>query len=297
VNPALVGITTPAGALAAESQRWLRVAAPPVSQSYPGQSTQGGPNDNWAAQMWSSFFVTELAGCKQVVITIAMLFGAGWNVGCSGKTISPQTFTDTTGKGNVPTPMDLADVAAGKWDPMFRPVFRMIAATYPNAIIRIGQEDWGNWYAWAGRLNEALRILARNHLIALALEESLGFRFVWDVARTGPGGYDPRLTGLNGAQHVDYVGFDLYDNMGALSNALNIINGAAAFGGRINKPVIVCEWGLQGKDDPAWATGVWDALEATPEIVGALYYDKDKSALSLYPKAGPIVAGAMAKVL
>jgi hypothetical protein len=289
-----IGITCASGQLASESAKWLKVPFPPISQSYPGQDTVAGPNNNWALQMWSNYFVTELTGCKQVVITLPLLFGTGWNIGCTGHTMSPQAPTDTTGKGNFPTLMTLTDVAAGAWDNMYRPCFKMIAAKFPSAALRLGQEDWTKGYAWTGQSLEALRTQARNHLITVALEESPNFTFIWDVGRSGPGGYNPAVTGLAKAQHVGLIGFDLYDNT-PLSNALTIISGAAALGKKVGRPVICSEWGLEGKDDPAWGTGVFNALES--EVGTSLYYDKDNSALALYPKAGPAVAALMAKAV
>jgi hypothetical protein len=286
-----IGITCASGQLASESAKWLKVPFPPISQSYPGQDTVAGPNNNWAAQMWSSFFVTELGASGQAVITIPLLFGTGWKGTSTGHTMSPQAPTDLTGKGNQPTPMTLADIILGKWDAMFRLCAQMIKAKYPNALIRLGQEDYGlNWYAWCGKALESLRTQARNRVAAIFASVSAGFKFIWDIGRSGPGGYQPSATG---AQHIDYIGFDLYDNVGPLSNALKVISSAAALGKKLGLPVICSEWGLQGKDDVPWATGVLNALESEVDVF--LYYDKDKSALSLYPKAGPALAALMAK--
>jgi hypothetical protein len=285
------GITTALPSLNAESQKYLKKPFPRVSQSYPGQDTAGGPNDNWAAQMWSTYFVDGLVGCQEVIITIPLLFGTGWDVGDTGQTMSPQAYTDLTGKGSQPTPMSLDGIIAGLWDPMLRKTAQMIASKFPFARIRLGQEDYGNWYAWAGQKNEAKRIAARNRVAGIFMSVSPNFIIIWDIARSGPGGYNPAANGLNGAQHVGMIGFDLYDNMG-LTVALSIIASAVALGKKLGIAVACCEWGLQSKDDPAWATGVFKALEA--DVALHVYYDKGAAALANHPNAATALEPLMA---
>ena len=102
--------------------------------------------------------------------------------------------------------MTLTDVAAGVWDNLFTQSFQTIAAVRPDAILRIGWEQYGNgWYAWSGPAQAAAYQAAFIHLVGLARTVSSDFKFDWDGG-VSYAGYNPMTQGAwPGAEYVDYI--------------------------------------------------------------------------------------------
>jgi hypothetical protein len=299
---AIIGITCDPGRLSAESEKWLKKPWPPMSQSYlnAGQS--------WQAGMWSGWFETEVVHCtEQVMLTVPMLVGAGWQR-VSGQPFTPgQALSPQNPSGaNVPTVMRMQDVAAGMWDGMYRPAAASIARTCPNARIRLGWENYGPWYAWGGKAQEELFIAEWDHLTDLFLEESPDFTFDWNGCRSANiGTYDPRVNGFP-TKNVHSVSLDFYNIdafpglkgwNGNYQNSKLVLESAAAFAKAKGLPLGIPEWGLDVADDEVWAMSVWEWIVSTPGVGYALYYDRGPAAFANCPKTAAAVVPLMAKAV
>jgi hypothetical protein len=104
----------------------------------------------------------------------------------------------------------LADVASGAHDDEFRAAASAIAASQPDAIIRIGWEMNGSWMAWyAGAGGEQNYISAYRRVVAIFREASSRFAFDWCVSY-GRQNSDAE-TAYPGDDVVDTIGMDVYD--------------------------------------------------------------------------------------
>jgi hypothetical protein len=104
----------------------------------------------------------------------------------------------------------LAQVAAGEEDDTFKTVADIIAWAQPNAIIRIGWEANGDWFAWsAANGHQADYIAAFQHVVGIFRAASPGFLMDWCV---NIGAVNvPADQIYPGDQYVDIIGMDIYD--------------------------------------------------------------------------------------
>ncbi len=152
----------------------------------------------------------------------------------------------------------LGDVARGLRDAEFRHGARVIAASQPTAIIRIGWEMNGDWFAWSAAGHEADYIAAYRRVVQIFREASPGFTFDW-CANWGRNNMPADLA-YPGDDVVDTIGLDVYDRKTDAEPAarwrddvLNAPHGLAwldDFARRRGKRISLAEWGLGLKNAP-----------------------------------------------
>ncbi len=150
----------------------------------------------------------------------------------------------------------LAVGATGAYNTYFDSVARtLVAAGQQDAIIRIGWEFNGIWFAW-GAFGHASDFIAYYRQIVTTMRSVAGarFRFVWNPDR-GDFGAGDLATYYPGNAYVNYVGLDVYDDEwqhypGARAEFTQIetgsygLNWLAAFATAHHKSMIIPEWGL-----------------------------------------------------
>jgi hypothetical protein len=194
----------------------------------------------------------------------------------------------------------LADVAEGRHDAEFTAAAAAIAASQPDAIIRIGWEMNGSsspWYAGAG--NEQNYISAYRRVAAIFRKKSSQFAFDW-CANFGRQNSDPEAA-YPGDDVVDTIGMDVYDFVPAHSPiadpaqrwSASILDGdgrglawLASFAASRRKKMSIGEWGVgltddqksplysQYKDDPTFVRLMRSWLVANGgEVAFQIYFD------------------------
>ena len=105
----------------------------------------------------------------------------------------------------------LANVAAGQYDAIYRNIAKNIASSYPHAIIRIGWEFNGDWYAWsaAGRTQDYINAFRR--VSGIFKSVSRDFTIDWCPAH-GFSAKFPADQAYPGDDVVDVIGLDLYND-------------------------------------------------------------------------------------
>jgi Glycosyl hydrolase family 26 len=157
----------------------------------------------------------------------------------------------------------LADVANGLHDAEFSAAASAIAASQPDAIIRIGWEMNGSWTPWhAGAGAEQNYISAYRRVAAIFKEKSRQFTFDWCVS-FGRQDSDAE-SAYPGDDVVDTIGMDVYDYISTHSPIADptkrwgssIIDGdgrglawLASFAASRNKKMSIGEWGVGLTDD------------------------------------------------
>ena len=201
------------------------------------------PGDSWsnmaATAQWLPGYWTEGNPNRNVVWSIAL------------------TVSDTS----------LTQVASGEEDETFETVAELIARFQPNAIIRIGWEANGDWFAWsAANGKKANYIAAFRHVVGIFRQASPGFLIDWCV----------NIGALNvpadqiypGDQYVDIIGMDIYDTaplsqtnpQQAWQNFLTGpygLNWHRDFAAKHHKPMSYPEWGIgEEGDNPYFITSM-----------------------------------------
>jgi hypothetical protein len=105
----------------------------------------------------------------------------------------------------------LTDVAHGLHDFEFGVAARAIAAAQPDAVIRIGWEMNGDWFAWSAIGKETDYIAAYRRVVGVFRAISPRFVFDWCVG----GALDdmPVERAYPGDDVVDTIGMDIYDTL------------------------------------------------------------------------------------
>ncbi len=221
------------------------------------------PGDSWsnmaATAKWLPGYWTEGNPNRNVVWSIAL------------------TVSDTS----------LTQVASGEEDETFETVAELIARFQPNAIIRIGWEANGDWFAWsAANGQQANYVAAFRHVVGIFRNASPGFLIDWCV----------NIGALNvpadqiypGDQYVDIIGMDVYDTA-----PLSQINSNAAwqnylagpyglqwhrdFAALHHKPMSYPEWGMgQEGDNPTFITSMANWM-ATNNVIYNDYWNTNAS--------------------
>ena len=165
-----------------------------------------------------------------------------------------------TGSGGT-----LAAGAAGQYDSYFVTLAdSLVSGGQADAILRLGWEFNGNWYAWSVTdATDAANFVGYFQHIVDAMRSVPGqaFRFVWNPNGGGSYGnaYTPDQT-YPGDAYVDYIGTDVYDGcwctpqtpQNAWSQQLSQpwgLNWLAGFAAAHGKPVVFPEWGIEIRSD------------------------------------------------
>jgi beta-mannanase len=137
-----------------------------------------------------------------------MLGDAGWAIKCWAATKTNVIFSIPMLPQNGPT---LAQGAAGAYDDYFRQLAAMLVQNgYGNAIIRLGWEANGGWYAWNANQDPANWVKYFQRIVTtMRAVAGTSFRFDWCVAQgyqqIGAEQFYP------GDQYVDIIGLDIYN--------------------------------------------------------------------------------------
>jgi hypothetical protein len=192
----------------------------------------------------------------------------------------------------------LKDVASGAHDADFEVAAKAIAASQSDAVLRIGWEMNGDWFAWAAGGVEADYIAAYRRVVGVFRRASLRFTFAWR----------PNARRLNsspeaaypGDDVVDTIGFDIYDTPSEASLAeawKDRVEGPFGlrwledFAARHHKPMHLGEWGvglLGARDNPFFKEKMSEWLRAhARSIAFHLYFDVEPSELDSgkFPKS------------
>jgi hypothetical protein len=192
----------------------------------------------------------------------------------------------------------LKDVADGSHDADFNIAAKSIAASRPDAVLRIGWEMNGDWFAWAAGGVEADYIAAYRRIASIFRQASTRFIFAW-CPGAGRLNSSPELA-YPGDDVVDTIGVDIYD---APSDASPVdawkrnvegpfgLGWLEEFAGRHRKPMHIGEWGVGLKgapDNPYFVErmGEWLRRHAA-SIAFHVYFDVPPSDLDSgrFPKS------------
>jgi hypothetical protein len=188
----------------------------------------------------------------------------------------------------------LAAGATGRYDPEFTTLAQtLVAFGEGDAVLRLGWEFNGTWYAWSVTDDPDAANFAQyfRHIVtAMRSVPGSSFRFVWN-ATSGASPVAPQKA-YPGDAYVDYVGLDLYDQawdipldpVRAWSKYLSEDNGLAAlasFASAHHKAVAIPEWGITIRsdghglgDDPLFV-GEMAKWVSTHDVAFTSYFDFD----------------------
>jgi len=135
----------------------------------------------------------------------------GWAVGVWKKANRPDRNMMFSISLATKADPSLAHVAAGQYDDAFTETAQHIAASYPNAVIRIGWEFNGGWYPWAAKGRQQDYINAFRRVSRIFTTVSPTFAIDWCTA-FGKFQFSPDQA-YPGDDVVDVIGTDAYDNV------------------------------------------------------------------------------------
>jgi hypothetical protein len=190
----------------------------------------------------------------------------------------------------------LTDGANGSYNARFRTLARnLVAAGQGNAILRLGWEFNGNWETWSVLNSSDASNFAGffRQIVTTMRKVSPNFEYVWNLS-DGSGTTSLFSTAYPGNSYVDYVGDDVYDEscasnptpQAAWKSFLSATAGlgwASRFATAHGKPVVIPEWGIDGKvdsgctglgDDPYFITQMAHWL-TTHNAAFSIYFDFD----------------------
>ena len=185
----------------------------------------------------------------------------------------------------------LAQGAAGKFDDVFRNFARKLVQTgYPNAVIRIGWEFNGEWYAWAASKDPQAWIAYWRRIVdTMRAVPGAKFKFDWCP---GNGWTNFRAEdAYPGDAYVDIIGMDVYNqswNSNTVTpeqrwneqvNQRHGLKWHAQFAAAHGKPISFPEWGTGIRsdghgagDDAQFIEGMADWI-ATHDVAYHNYWD------------------------
>jgi len=190
----------------------------------------------------------------------------------------------------------LAAGAAGSYDRYFVALAKnLVSSGHRDAVLRLGWEFNGTWYAWAvtSRTDaENFAAFFRNVVTSMRAVPGSAFAFVWNPTA----GAEPEAAqnAYPGDAYVDYVGLDLYDQVWdiPLDPALawpryvtepNGLQWLATFATLHHKRVVIPEWGLTIRsdghglgDDPLFVAKMAQWIK-THDVAFTSYFDVDAS--------------------
>jgi hypothetical protein len=207
----------------------------------------------------------------------------------------PMIPTTSTGAG-VGT---LATGATGAYNTYFQTLAEnLVASNEGNAILRLGWEFNGGWYAWSVSNNTQAASFAtywQQIVTTMNAVPGANFQYVWNVSDGAGYGLD-LADAYPGNAYVNYIGVDAYDQdcssnptpQNSWSNLLTGtagLNWATSFAAANGKPVAIPEWGLEGTlnngctgmgDDPYYINQMSSWLVANHAAFES-YFDVDAS--------------------
>jgi len=168
----------------------------------------------------------------------------------------------------VPTDADgvaagtLADGATGAYDGYYTTLARtLVSAGFGNAVLRLGWEFDGGWFAWSVSDDADAENFAsywRQIVTTMRAVTGADFAFDWNPS----GGYVPWDIddAYPGDAYVDYVGLDRYDQTWNspltpqvawtdLTTMPNGLNWLSSFAAAHDKPITLPEWGVSIRSD------------------------------------------------
>jgi hypothetical protein len=190
----------------------------------------------------------------------------------------------------------LAAGAAGSYDQYFAALAKnLVSSGHRDAVLRLGWEFNGTWYAWAvASRAEAVNFAAffRNVVTSMRAVPGSAFAFVWNPT-AGP---EPEAAqyAYPGDAYVDYVGLDLYDQVWDIPldptlawpryvTEPNGLQWLASFAALHHKQVVIPEWGLTIRsdghglgDDPLFVAKMAQWI-STHDVAFTSYFDVDAS--------------------
>jgi beta-mannanase len=213
---------------------------------------------------------------------------------------------------------DLTGGAAGSYDSYWKALGEsLVAAGYPDAIIRIAHEFNGNWYWYQPQGMTTEFIGYWQHAVkAMRSASGQSFKFFWNpnlgVSSENGTPFDCE-DAYPGDAYVDYIGPDTYDAAWGLYPMSGTIPQATydqawqstltqdhgldwfvTFAAQHNKPLAVAEWGVWaegstygGGDDPGYIQHMHDWFVAN-HVAFANYFDSGSDAIypgSPYPQS------------
>ena len=171
------------------------------------------------------------------------------------------------------------DIVAGKYDAPIDLVCKAAAAEAPQEILlRWAHEmDLTGHHPWAQGIPEAF-IPAYRHVVDMCRAIAPNVRFVWSPAGNWEAGqYWP------GDDYVDYVGvttlafrdWELFRGEPAATSFQRMFDRRLQVVGGFGKPIIVCEFGVQGDADykAKWIDEAFSAIAKYPEIRAVVYFN------------------------
>ena len=179
----------------------------------------------------------------------------------------------------------LADAASGAYDAEYADAAASIASHYPDAVIRVGWEFNGDWYAWSAKGKTDAYKGAFARLVGVFRKASPAFVFDW-CPNLGPNQF-PAEDAYPGDSVVDVIGMDVYDfNWNMESDPVvrwnQVLTGNHAltwhrdFAKAHQKPMSYPEWaqGQGSGDDPYFIEQMHAWFEAN-DVVYQSYWDSD----------------------
>ena len=157
----------------------------------------------------------------------------------------------------------------------------LISGGKPDAIIRLGWEWNGNWFAWSNSGPAAY--VAAFQAVHTTMMAVSGAAFKWDWcanAGSSPQGGTTYESWYPGDAYVDYIGTDHYDSTSGdpttnWNNNLNTVGGltyTVNFAVAHHKLVSIPEWGLHGSDDPTFINLMAAFVKDSSNDVGYFSY-------------------------
>ena len=144
------------------------------------------------------------------------------------------------------TSYSLAAGASGAYNQYFVTLAQtLVAAGQGNAILRLGWEFNGDWYAWSVRNPiEAIDYAAYFRQIVRTMRTvSHNFRFVWNLSNGSGAAYD-FTSAYPGNGYVDFIGDDVYDESCATVTDTAGLDWVSGFAAAHHKALAIPEWGI-----------------------------------------------------
>jgi hypothetical protein len=194
---------------------------------------------------------------------------------------------------------DFADAASGAYNTYFATLAKnLVAGGLSHAVLRIGWEPDGTWYAWSiTNHQQAAEYASAWRQIVTAIQAVPGehFSFDWCLNLVATS-WNP-AEAYPGDAYVSEIGEDVYDWSSAANQAPaarwnNLVNSKyglawqASFAASHGKPISFPEWGLvydlydssmSGGDDPTFVQNMHDWF-ATHNLAFEDYFDSDSYA-------------------
>ena len=152
--------------------------------------------------------------------------------------------------------------AAGAYNSHFQKLAQtLVAHGQGNAILRLGWEFNGSWYAWYAGKDPAAFAAYWRQIVDTMRAVSPGLRFDWNPTLGTAGMSTGVEAAYPGDAYVDYIGTDVYDQSWGSNytdpafrwnefvTQKNGLNWVASFAAAHGKPITIPEWGLSIRAD------------------------------------------------